>query len=143
MARRRNARLCYYIGAMDIADKARHGGSTHVLEVSQQLSKRGYEVTVVSFSKDDAKCKLGESFSSLNLTFPPFLRGPFTVFTNLYAASRLVNMGRKRWDLIYARASATDFIATFVALLLGIPIVLEVNDPLWTRVSLKLSLIHI
>ncbi len=137
MSERGTQRICYYIGTMDVKGKTGHGGPTHVLEVFRQLSKRGYEVTIVSIAREERKYEVGEGVNSINLVFPHFLKGPLTVCRNFYIAARLVHMGRKRYDAVYARASATDFVATFMALLLGLPFVLEVNDPLWSRVSLK------
>lgn len=121
-------RICYYIGNIDLSRE--HGGATHVLEVFESLQQLGHEVILVS-SKRLQHSRLNSEY--VTLSRPSLARGPLSILGDM---TQIIRLGRicksHRVDLIYARASETDFIASYASSYANVPLVLEVNDPLWT-----------
>lgn len=129
-------RILIFTGKNLLSRAGHYGGTTHLLEVSRHLCALGHEVVIGSI---DYKLKrsmvITKKNDITNISVKPITRlfGPLVSLSAVFKFIKNI----KRCDLVYIRASSSDFIGTLIGVLWNVPIILEVNDPTWTYPSLK------
>jgi glycosyltransferase involved in cell wall biosynthesis len=113
---------------------SRDGQSVHLEELMKALKTLGHEVILVGPAAF-AQTQFGGSNSaidSIKKLIPAWLYEPLEIAYNLKAFLRLRSAVRRhRPDIIYERFSLYLFAGVWVRKLTGLPLILEVNSPLF------------
>ncbi len=141
-------RICYITSTIEVPYRQGlgSGGSTHAFEVAKTLAAQGEEVTLLCgrASADQQVCEplngitiyrlfAWNSKALHSLRNSSWLwrmtRIPYYFIRSVRHTLQIVWLARKqRFDLIYERSSNSTLAGTWASLLLGITLVLELND---------------
>ena len=111
----------------------------HISEMVKAFRALGHEVEMVALVTQkavDGKQTLGNAWGGLTRWVPAWLYELMSLVYNLYGYRRLCQAIRsKKPDLIYERYALNTFCGIWASRRFGIPIVLEVNAPLYYEQS--------
>lgn len=152
-------KICYITSTIEVPYRQGlgSGGSTHAFEVAKTLAAQGEEVTLlcgrVSASQPVCESLGGITICRLfiwnskalhRLRNSPWLwrilRIPYYLIRSVRHTLQIVWLARKqRFDLIYERSSNSTLAGTWASLLLGIPLVVELNDRCYPALAIRVA----
>jgi len=110
----------------------------HIHELSQAFIRNGWQVKMVSLTKDEAigKANRDEKIYQFADRIPRILREFLEILYNIFGILKLLhNIRLKRPVFIYERYSLFNVAGSIASRLTGIPLIVEVNAPLAFEMS--------
>lgn len=152
-------KICYIASTVEVPYRTGlgSGGSTHTVEVAKTFAEMGDQVFILC-RKSCAEQATNELFQGIairrlfdwNTTVYRMIKNrrflwrvarlPYYGLRSIIHALRILRLARKEtFDVIYERSSRSSLAGTAAALILRIPLVLEVNDQHWQSLSVRIA----
>ncbi len=116
----------------------------HIREMIKAFAELGHEVITYGLVKkeiDSEKKEIGKHWEAITRFIPPILYEIMEIMYNLWGYHKLRRLVKEnRPDFIYERYALNNFCGILAARHSGIPVILEVNAPLYLEKSLYAKL---